>query len=226
MTSRVRVWDGWVRLTHWLVVVLVAVCWWTGEKGQMQWHKLAGYGALGLVLFRVWWGFAGGQTARFSGFLRGPRAVLAYASGLFRREHKVTLGHNPMGGWSVLLLIGLLLAVTLLGLVSVDIDGIESGPLSWMVSFDSGRFAAEWHERLFDALLVVVAIHVAAVLFYLFVKRENLIGAMVGGYKRVPDQPEDAPRFAPAWRAFIGVLLAAGLTWALASGFRWLGIGG
>jgi cytochrome b len=131
-----------------------------------------------------------------------------------------------MGGWSVLLLIGLLLAVTLLGLVSVDIDGIESGPLSWMVSFDTGRFAAEWHERLFDELLVVVAIHVAAVLFYLFVKRENLIGAMVGGYKRVPDQPEDAPRFAPAWRAFIGVLLAAGLTWALASGLRWLGIGG
>jgi cytochrome b len=220
--SRVRVWDGWVRLSHWLIVLLVAVCWWTGEKGQMQWHKLAGYGALALVLFRIWWGFVGGQTARFSGFLRGPRAVAAYASGLFGRAHRVSLGHNPMGGWSVLLLIGLLLVVTVLGLLTVDIDGIESGPLSWMVSFDAGRLAAKWHETLFDALLVVIAVHVAAVLFYLIVKRENLVGAMVGGYKRTSEPPPEPLRFAPVWRALVGLTLAVGITWAVASGLRWL----
>jgi cytochrome b len=221
MTTRVRVWDGWVRLSHWLIVALVALCWWTGEKGPMQWHQLAGYGALAVVLFRIWWGFVGGQTARFSCFLRGPRAVAAYASGLFGRAHKVTLGHNPMGGWSVLLLIALLLAVTLLGLFAVDIDGIESGPLSWMVSFDMGRLAAEWHETLFDALLVVIAVHVLAVVFYLLVKRENLIGAMVGGYKRTAEPPSEALRFAPVWRALLGLAAAGAITWALASGLRW-----
>jgi hypothetical protein len=91
-----------------------------------------------------------------------------------------------------------------------------------MVSFDAGRLAAEWHETLFDALLVVIALHVAAVVFYLVVKRENLVGAMVGGYKRISEPPSQPLRFAPAWRALIGLALAALVTWALASGLRWL----
>jgi cytochrome b len=217
-SGRVRVWDLPVRLVHWLIVVLVAACWWTAEKGHLEWHRLAGYGALGLVLFRIWWGFAGGESARFSSFLRGPKAVAAYARGLFGREHAVSFGHNPMGGWSVLALIALLLAESVLGLLAVDIDGIESGPLSYMVSFDLGRLAAQWHHWLFNALLVLIGLHLAAIVFYLVARRENLLGAMIGGYKRGEGR---APRFASPWLALLGALLAAAITFAVAKGLRW-----
>lgn len=218
--GRVRVWDVPVRLVHWLVVVLVAACWWTAETGHLEWHRWAGYGALGLVLFRIYWGFVGGETARFSHFVRGPRAVAAYGRTLLSKTHAATLGHNPMGGWSVLALIGLLLAESVLGLFAVDIDGVESGPLSWMVSFDLGRLAAKWHHLLFNGLLALIVLHVAAVAFYLLVRRENLVGAMVGGFKRGEGA---APRFASPWRAVVGALLAAALIWAIAGGLRWFG---
>jgi cytochrome b len=221
---RVRVWDGWVRLSHWLIVALFAFAWWSAETGHLDWHRLAGYGVLGLVLFRVWWGFFGSQTARFKSFARGPRAVLAYASGLFRRRHEPSLGHNPMGGWSVLALIVLLLAECLLGLFAVDIDGLESGPLAWMVSFDRGRSAALLHHWIFNALLVLAAVHILAIAFYLVVRRENLIAAMVGGYKRIGAQPPQPLRFASWGRAVLGVLIAAAIAWALANGERWSGL--
>lgn len=218
--GRVRVWDVPVRLVHWLVVVLVAACWWTAETGHLEWHRWAGYGALGLVLFRIYWGFVGGETARFSHFLRGPKAVAAYGRTLLSRTHAVTFGHNPMGGWSVVALIGLLLGESVLGLFAVDIDGIESGPLSWLVSFDLGRLAAQWHHWLFNGLLALIALHLAAVAFYLVARRENLVAAMVGGYKR-GQGPQ--PRFARPWRAALGLALAAALTWAIANGLRWVG---
>ena len=216
--GRVRVWDLPVRLVHWLIVVLVGFCWWSAEKGHLEWHRLAGYGALGLVLFRIWWGFVGGESARFSSFLRGPRAVAAYARRLWGRDHVVSLGHNPMGGWSVLALIGLLLAESVLGLFAVDIDGIESGPLSYMVSFDLGRLAAQWHHWLFNALLALIVLHLVAIAFYLVVRRENLIGAMIGGYKRGEGR---ALHFASPWLAVLGAVLAAAIAFAVAKGLRW-----
>jgi cytochrome b len=221
---RVRVWDGWVRLSHWLIVALVAFAWWSGEKGQLGWHRLAGYGALGVVLFRLWWGLFGSETARFSSFLRGPRAVGAYAARLFGRGHEPSPGHNPMGGWSVMALIVLLLADCLLGLFAVDVDGLESGPLAAMVSFDLGRSASMLHHWIFDALLAMVAIHVLAIAFYLAVRRENLVAAMVGGYKRLAAEPARPLRFG-SWRvALLGVLIAAAVAWALANGERWSGL--
>lgn len=222
-TGRVRVWDLPVRLGHWLIVILVAACWWTADSGHLQWHRWAGYGALGLILFRIYWGFAGGETARFSHFLRGPKAVLAYGRRLLSRGDAVSLGHNPMGGWSVMALLGLLLGESVLGLFSVDIDGIESGPLSYLVSFDLGRLAAKWHHLLFNAFVTLIVLHVGAVIFYLVVRRENLVGAMVSGFKR-GEGP--APRFAGPWRAALGLLIALAATAAIASGLRWTGLFG
>lgn len=218
---RVRVWDGWVRLSHWLIVILFGLCWWSGETGHLNWHRLAGYGALGVVLFRLWWGFFGSESARFASFVRGPRAVGAYAARLFVRNQEPSLGHNPMGGWSVLALVVLLLAECLLGLFAVDIDGLESGPLAWMVSFDRGRSAALLHHWIFNALLVLVAVHILAVVFYLAVRRENLIGSMIGGYKRLATEPRPPLRFGSWALAVAGVVVAAALAWALANGERW-----
>jgi cytochrome b len=127
-------------------------------------------------------------------------------------------GHNPLGALSVIALLALMVAQVVLGLFTVDVDGIESGPLSTYVSFDAGRQAAGWHDRLFDALLWLIGLHVAAVLFYLF-RKQNLIGAMFTGTRtRDGDQPPVAN--ASAVRFMVGVVLAGILTWMVSRAFQ------
>jgi len=207
----VRVWDLPTRLFHWLIVALLAFSWWTAESDHLDWHMLSGYAILVLVLFRVYWGFSGSSTARFARFLKGPRTVFAYAGGLFERRARATPGHNPMGGWSVVLLIALLLLQTVLGLFAIDVDGLNAGPLDSLVSFDTGRWFSHQHGKVFNLLLIFSGLHVAAILFYWLYKRENLISAMITGFKRLPaaDIGPDLS-FARLWWAIPG-LLAAGL---------------
>ncbi len=168
----------------------------------MEWHLLAGYGLLATILFRIGWGFAGGETSRFSNFVRPPATVIAYVRKLARgaRDPAGPLGHNPLGGWSIFAMLGLLLAQAGLGLFAVDVDGFASGPLSQWVSFDAGRTAAHWHGTAFHVLVGLVALHLAAILYYGVARREILLPAMIHGYKRRP--ASTAPvRFAPWWRA-------------------------
>lgn len=213
-----RVWDLPTRLAHAALIALFAFSWWSGENGELAWHRASGYAILTLLLFRLGWGFAGSTTARFASFLRGPRAVLAYASQLFRRPGTRSVGHNPMGGWSVLAMLALLLLQTATGLFAVDTDGLESGPLSHFVSFGTGRGFAAVHGWCFDGLLVLIGLHLAAVLFYLAYKRDNLVAAMVGGYRRLPPGAADALRFAALWKAALALGLAAALVAALVLG--------
>jgi cytochrome b len=207
----VRIWDLPTRLFHWLIVALFAFSWWTAEYDHLDWHMLSGYAILGLVLFRVYWGFAGSSTARFARFLKGPRAVSDYARHVFERSGSSTPGHNPMGGWSVVALLFLLLLQTVLGLFAIDVEGFQPGPLDNLVSFETGRWFAHQHGKVFNLLLIFSGLHVAAILFYWLYKRENLISPMVTGSKRLPAtdaRPE--PAFTRLWWAIPG-LLAAGL---------------
>jgi cytochrome b len=213
--TRVRVWDLPTRLVHWLVVLGVALSWWTGETGRLEWHRWSGYGLLGLVAFRVYWGFFGSSTARFRQFLRGPRTVLGYLRGAW----PTAPGHNPLGALSVLALLALLATQIVLGLFAVDVDGIESGPLSLYVSFDAGRSAAKWHGAIFDVLLWVIALHIAAILYYGFVKKQNLGAAMLHGEREYP-QPLPAVQQVSALRLIVGAVLAALLTWLVTRAFQ------
>ncbi len=215
--QRIKLWDLPVRLTHWSFVALMPALWWTAEHDQMDWHKRLGYVALGLILFRIYWGLFGSSTARFAGFVKGPRAVFAYIRTLFSKAGEPLVGHNPMGGWSVVILLLLILAEVKLGLFAVDVDGIESGPLSSFVSFDLGRLAAHWHHLLFNVLLAFIALHILAVAFYAMVKRENLVGPMWSG-RREMAAPMIAPSFAPFWRLVLGIVIAVGLTWWVSMG--------
>jgi cytochrome b len=213
--TRVRVWDVPIRLVHWLLVLSVAGAWWTAETGRMDWHQYFGYALLALVSFRVYWGFLGSSTARFSQFMRGPRGIVSYLKG--RRAH--VPGHNPLGALSVVALLALLLTQVVLGLFTVDVDGIESGPLSTYVSFDAGRLAADWHDKLFDVLLWLIGLHIAAVLYYLLIRKENLIGPMLSG-KRVYDSDQPAVRTGSVILLIVGIALAGMLTWWVSRAFR------
>jgi cytochrome b len=212
---RVRVWDLPVRLVHWLMVLSVGGAWWTAETGRMDWHQYCGYALLALVSFRIYWGFLGSSTARFSQFVRGPRQIVSYLKG--RRAH--VPGHNPLGALSVVALLALLLTQVVLGLFTVDVDGIESGPLSTYVSFDAGRFAADWHDKLFDVLLWLIGLHVAAVLYYVIIRKENLIGPMLSG-KRAYDSDQPAVRSGSVILLIVGIALAGMLTWWVSRAFQ------
>jgi cytochrome b len=213
--TRVRVWDLPTRLVHWLLVLGVALSWWTGETGRLEWHRWSGYALTGLVTFRVYWGFFGSSTARFARFVHGPRTVLAYVRGAWA----AVPGHNPLGALSVVALLALLATQIVLGLFAVDVDGIESGPLSLYVSFEGGRSAAHWHGVLFNLLLALIALHIAAILYYGLVKKQNLAAAMLHGEREFP-APLPAVQHASALRLITGIVCAALLTWLVARAFR------
>ncbi|MDB5670925.1 MAG: Ni/Fe-hydrogenase 1 b-type cytochrome subunit [Alphaproteobacteria bacterium] len=213
----VRLWDWPIRLVHWSFVLLMPALWWTFRSGRMETHELLGYITLGLLVFRIFWGFAGGSTARFSGFVKGPRAVARYARSLFGEPGEPVVGHNPLGGWSALVLLGLMISEVGLGLFAQDTDGIVSGPLTRYVSYEIADRARDLHELGFNLLLGFIALHVAAILFYLLVKRDNLVGPMITGQKRMAALPSP-PTFAAWWRIAIGAVLGAGAAWWVSLG--------
>ncbi len=217
-TKPVRLWDGPTRLFHWGLVALILTAWLSAGK-NMELHKLAGYGVMGLVVFRLWWGVAGGSTARFTSFVTGPKTTSAYLSGLKSRTPGETAGHNPLGAWSVVAMISLILVQAGLGLFATDIDGIESGPFSDKVDFDTGRLFSEWHEIAFRVLQGLIGLHLAAIAFYALWKRENLIGAMITGRRRFSYAATPLVA-APTWRLIVGILLAVAAAYGIATGFR------
>lgn len=214
-----RVWDIPTRLFHWLLLVLLGFSWWSAEMREMEWHRISGTIVLGLVVFRLIWGFVGGNTARFASFVRPPGAVIAYLRSDSGGPRKA--GHSPIGGFSVVVML-LLLAVQLgTGLFAVDVDGIESGQLSFLVSFDQGRTAAEIHLLSFTLLQLVVAVHVAANLFYLFVRKRNLIHPMFSGRDKQLDSAVGALVPASLAKFAIAAVLSVAFAWAVWKGF-WL----
>lgn len=211
--KRIAIWDLPTRVFHWLIVLLVPALWWTAEEEMMDVHMLLGQTMLGLILFRIFWGLLGSSTARFSGFVRGPRAILAYLGG----RAKAGVGHSPIGALSVMAMLGALAVQVGLGLFASEDDGLYQGPLSHFVSYDTAEEIAEIHEAWFNVILALIGLHLAAILFYLLVKRDNLVGPMVtGGRDGGEGEAPMAP--APAWRFLLAAGAALGLTLWIASG--------
>lgn len=211
------VWDLPIRLTHWLFAGCVALSWWTAEQRLMDWHRYSGYTMLGLLVFRIYWGIAGSSTARFARFVRGPRAVLDHLR-LTREQRARVVGHAPVGSWSVVALLLAMVVQVTLGLFATDVDGLESGPLSHLVSFDGGRALASAHELSFNVLIALVALHVVAIGFHLLYDRNDLVTAMLSGRKRIADEPPRIPtpmQPAPAWRLWAGAALATLAVWLI-----------
>src|SRR6202166_1324844 len=158
----VLVWDIPIRVFHWLIVALVAAAYATWRLNWMVLHGWVGDAVLTLLLFRLAWGFLGSETARFSRFLTSPRIAVQHLKHALRREPDRQAGHNPAGGWMVLLLLALLLAETLTGLYVAN-DIADEGPLTELVPAWVANAIAASHAILWDALLAAIVLHVLAI---------------------------------------------------------------
>lgn len=211
----VKIWDLPTRLFHWVLALLILLQYGTAEWHwlSMQWHVRFGYAALALVAFRIAWGFAGSQTSRFADFVRGPARVARYLRDMFANREARSLGHNPLGGWSVLAMLACLAVQAISGLFASNHRHTEYGPLA-------ARIPEAWTERLTtlhqinqNILLLLIGLHIAAVLLHWLVKDDDLVAPMLHGRKGI-DAPA-ALRFAPAWRALLIFVVIALIVWGV-----------
>ncbi len=202
------VWDIWVRLFHWLLVALIVVQFVTGYVGEnwLEWHQRTGYVVLGLIIFRVIWGVVGSYHARFGNFVRGPGAIFNYAKSLFRGDAERHLGHNPLGALSVIVMLLSLTVQAVTGLFAND-DVMLEGPYASLVSKTTSDLLTRIHSINSKVLIGLVVLHLAAITYYFFAKKENLVKAMVTGNK---PYSEDAPAIRrPVWLAPLIAVLTA-----------------
>lgn len=183
------VWDLSLRLFHWLLAAAVISTIVLAKVGPaiMTLHFYLGYLVIGLLVFRLIWGLVGPRPARFASFLFGPRATLGYFRELPARRPSFWPGHSPAGALSVFALLAILAAQVATGLFSDPDDFINVGPLASWVDFETARLANAWHYRLSNLVLVLIGLHLGAILFYRFWKRENLVTPMITGKKAVRD---------------------------------------
>jgi cytochrome b len=179
--DEIQVWDPLVRIFHWGLVAAFTLAWLTQEEAY-DLHLTAGYAVLGLVAFRILWGFVGTRHARFGDFVRGPSRVTAYLRDLRRGSAERFLGHNPAGGIMILLLLAVMLIIALSG---VALEGAEnrSGPLGDTRLFYYTDLIKELHEWSSNLALVLVLLHLAGVAHAGWAHGENLVRAMVTGRK-------------------------------------------
>ncbi|MBU6211335.1 MAG: cytochrome b/b6 domain-containing protein [Gammaproteobacteria bacterium] len=206
--DQVLVWDWPVRVMHWCLVLSVFGAWLTHElEGDwFAWHVRFGYAVLVVTVVRLVWGFVGTRHARFVAFVRGPRAVLGDLRTLWKRDAEGSVGHTPAGAWMILALLGMLLAQGVTGLFSND-QVYQTGPLFGYVTGQMSDRVTTLHKQIFDVLWGAILIHVLAAIFYLIIKRRNLIAPMFSGRKSRKDVPEGEE--IQASRGFIAIVIAA-----------------
>jgi cytochrome b len=213
--KRVLVWDLPTRVFHWSLVLAVTVAVISGEIGGdwMEIHGKAGLAILGLVTFRLVWGFAGSTHARFANFVPTAGKLRAYLRGRWKGQ-----GHNPLGALSVFALLGLLAVQATTGLFGND-EISFTGPLFALVEEGLANRLTGLHKQLAYVLLAVLALHIVAILVYLVLKKDNLVKPMVTGFKEVRAGTSAAKG---SWTALVLAVTAAVAVVAVASGtVRW-----
>lgn len=186
------VWDIPTRFIHWCLPVGIGLLWWTGETGRMEWHSYVGYTLVVLVATRFAWGFVGSFHSRFRNFIRGPGEVISYVRGLSaplpdgadssllspaNEGSSATVGHNPLGAYSALALLTVLILQGVSGLFSID-DVAFDGPLAYYFDGDYIDFASQWHDIGWTVLQVLIAVHLLAIAWYQLKKGQPLVQTM------------------------------------------------
>jgi cytochrome b len=202
-TIRIRLWDLPLRIFHWSLALLVLAAFVTAKVGGpwMEWHGRAGIAIVGLLAFRLVWGLIGSTHARFLSFAPTPSRLLAYVRGRWQG-----VGHNPLGALSVFAVLGLLAVQTGIGLFAND-DIDFNGPLSGLIEKERSDSLTGLHHQLSNVVLVLVGLHIAAVLFYVLFKKNNLIKPMLTGWKEI--KAAQAVRHAQGGVVALVVALAA-----------------
>lgn len=207
---RVRVWDLPTRLFHWALVlcVLASVCSAKLGGNAMVWHQRFGYALLVLLAFRLLWGLVGGHWSRFSSFFFSPAALLRYLRGRPLAHEHFEVGHNPLGAWSVLLMLLWLMLQIGSGLVADD-EIAFTGPLAHRVASETSLAWTAYHKSCGQwSLYGLVGLHVLAIAFYRLGRRRDLIGPMFSGDKHLPGHVQGS-RDTTATRVFALTLLGA-----------------
>jgi cytochrome b len=212
---KVRVWDLPLRLFHWgLTVAVVGAVACAQIPGiPIEWHTRFGYAVLALLLVRLVWGLAGGHWSRFSRLRPTPSRLRAYWRGEPHPEDRV--GHSPVGALATIALLAILALQVGTGLMADD-EIAFVGPLNYLVSTATGLLATEWHKELGKLLVLsLVALHVAAVVYYLKVRKENLVRPMVHGDKLLPQPAKSSRDDLPLrlWGLFLALAVAGLVTW-------------
>lgn len=185
---REKIWDPVSRLWHWVFAIAIVANWTLGTYmsfDTVQWHFYVGYLVLALLAFRLLWGFFGPAPIRFKSFLPALTGIARYVRTVLRREPSGVPGHSPLGALSVYAMLLVITGQAISGLFIEADDFFEEAPLYDYVSDDVSDFMSSWHHTLPDVILVLVILHIAAILFYLIWKRENLIKPMINGWKWV-----------------------------------------
>jgi cytochrome b len=218
--TKTRVWDLPTRIFHWALAACVFCLLITGFRGgdAMTWHYRFGYCVLTLLMFRLVWGVVGGKWSRFASFVYAPSSILRYMKGQGDALHSV--GHNPLGAFSVFAMLALLLVQVSTGLISDD-EISAAGPLTKFVSNATVSLASSYHVTIGKVLVIVLVItHLAAIVFYLYKKRENLIKPMLHGDKLLPDTTPASADTASTRTLALAIFLAcaAAVYWLVSLG--------
>ena len=192
--ERRLVWDFPLRLFHWLFALAVAAGYTTAQLGfnWMQWHMRIGYAVIGLLIFRLIWGFVGPRHARFGSFIRSPAVVLVYARGLFDRVSgaRQSVGHNPLGAIMVIATLLIVAVQVCTGLFATD-DIAWDGPYFPLVSRMLAEQLTALHHTNSSIVVAAAALHVAAILYYTYFKGQRLVAAMITGSKPAEAVPAE-----------------------------------
>lgn len=210
MAHRIRVWDLPTRIFHWSLATLVAAAIITGKIGgnAIVWHGRIGLALVGLVVFRLVWGFLGSTHARFASFVPTPARLRAYLRGEWDG-----LGHNPLGALSVLALLALITVQLATGLLAND-DIAFQGHLAPLVSKELSDTLSSLHRLFINALIALIVLHLAAIMFYAHVKRDNLVQPMVTGWKESAEAPQTPIRGGGTLALLVALVLAGAAIYA------------
>jgi cytochrome b len=206
------VWDLPTRLFHWLLVLTLIGLYTTAKLGfeWMQWHMRLGKFMIGMLIFRVIWGFVGPRHARFINFIKGPRSIIQYLKGGL-----ISVGHNPMGAGMVVLMLLLLAVQVTTGLFATD-DIANTGPYNSAVNHDRAEWLTGIHHKNFNLILAAIVLHLCAIAYYTFVKKERLVPAMFHGGKPAHHVPaHEAIPGSQLWKALVVIAVAGGCVYWL-----------
>jgi cytochrome b len=213
-STKIQVWDLPLRLFHWLLVFTVLAAYITGELGGLltDWHGRLGGLALGLLIFRLIWGVIGGTHARFNNFFPTPSRITSYLKGNW-----IGFGHNPLGALSVFALLTILALLVGTGLFAND-DIAFNGPLFSLIEKSQSDRLTGLHELSFNVLLVLVSLHIAAIVFYYFFKKKNLVKPMITGTVEISNDANYKVTGSGICKFIIAASISSIIVWVIFNG--------